>query len=53
MEDQRKYLGDHKFRIGQDTGHTTDPEQVAQEIWYACNERGKHRFKVDQFLTAG
>ena len=52
MEDQRKYLGD-KFRIGQETGHKADPEQVAREMRYACNERGERRFKVHKFLTAG
>ena len=51
-EDQRKYLGD-KFRIGQETGHKADPEQVAREMRYARNERGERRFKVDEFLTAG
>ena len=50
--DQRKYLED-KFRIGQETGHKADPEQVAQEMRYACKERGECRFKVDEFLTAG
>ena len=39
-EDQRKYLGD-KFRIGQETGHKADPEQVAREMRYARNERGE------------
>ena len=51
-EDQKKYLGD-KFRIGQEMGHKADPEQVAREMWYACNERGERRFKMDEFLTAG
>ena len=50
--DQRKYLED-KFRIGQETGHKADPEQVAREMRYARNERGERRFKVDEFLTAG
>ena len=51
-EDQRKYLED-KFRIGQETGHKADPEQIAREMPYVCNERGERRFKVDEFLTAG
>ena len=51
-EYQRKYLGD-KFRIGQETGHKADPEQVVREMQYVCNERGERRFKVDEFLTAG
>ena len=50
--DQRKYLED-KFRIGQETGHKADPEQVTREMRYARNERGERRFKVDEFLTAG
>ena len=50
--DQRKNLED-KFRIGQETGHKADPEQVTREMWYARNERGERRFKVDEFLTAG
>ena len=45
-------MGD-KFRIGQETGHKADPEQVAREMRYARNERGERRFKVDEFLTAG
>jgi len=51
-EEQRKYLG-YKFRIGQETDHKADPEQVAREMRYARNERREHRFKVDEFLTAG
>ena len=47
-----KYLED-KFRIGQETGHNADPEQVAREMRYARNERGERRFKVDEFLNAG
>ena len=51
-EDQRKYLGD-KLRIGREIGHKADPEQVAQEMWYARNERGERRFKMHEFLTPG
>ena len=50
--DQRKNVED-KSRIGPETGHKADPEQVAREMRYASNERGEHRFKVDEFLTAG
>lgn len=50
-DNQRKYLDD-KFKIGQQTGHKADPEQVSLDMRYAKNDDGSRRFTVDDYLSA-
>ena len=51
--DQRKYLED-KFRIGQETGHKADPEQVAREMRYdvCATKEASADSRWMSFLTA-
>lgn len=48
---QRQYL-EEKFKIGQQTGHKADPDQVSIDMRYAKNDDGTRRFKVDEYLSA-
>lgn len=48
---QRQYLDD-KFKIGQQSGHKADSEQVSIDMRHAKNEDGTRRFTVEEFLSA-
>ena len=47
---QKNYLNE-KFKIGEQTGHKTDPEDVARDMRHAKEEDGSRMFTPAEFLS--
>jgi len=50
-QEQKNFL-DLKHNLGEQTGNTSNGEDVARQMRRACGQDGKRLFTIDDFLTA-